>query len=165
MSLIGFRTVAEFLVLLGVLGVMFIKLSVPQGVCGVSASVDSQEAEMTFKSMGAGSGKTEDGSEYSFAWMESSDGVVVSARTERRRSAARARGVLKRTLRGAEIVERSRKMDKRARQVGQRVVARLPSKGQNRIRYLVLWTEGSDFHYLESVSLPHILALEKQYYR
>lgn len=164
MLLIKFRNVVNFSVLLAVLGALFMNLSVPQDVCGVSwIELDGQETEMTFKSMGAGSGKTEDGSEFSFAWMKSADGVVVSTRTERRKSAARAGAVLKKTLRGAEIIERSPKVNNRGRQIGQRVTARL-SQEPNKIRYVMVWTEGPDFHYLESVSLPHLLAFEKRYY-
>lgn len=160
MTLINFRTITGLSMLSAILGAMLISLSTPRGVCAGSTLVDRQEAEMIFTSMGAGSGKTEDGSDFSFAWMKSSDGVLVSTRTERRRSSSRANAVLKRTLRGAEILKRGPKIDSGGKRVGERVVARFASKGRN----VVVWTDGCDFHYLESESLRHILAFEKKYY-
>ena len=162
MSAFRFQIIAAFSLLLSIFGIMFIDGRIPQDAHGGATTADSQEAEITFKSLGAGSGKTEDGCEYEFASLKSSDGVVISARTEKRRSAARAKAVLRRTLRGAEIVERSTKM-KRGRQVGQRVIARISFQNQRQTRYVVLWTDGSDFHYLESLSLRHLLLYEKMY--
>jgi hypothetical protein len=163
MTLIRLRNIADLSLPLSVLGFMFMALSIPQVGHGLATRSNSQEAEITFKSMGAGGGQTEDGSEYEFAWLKSSDGVVISARTEKRRSVARARAVLRRTLRGAEIVEWSTKINKRGRTVGQRVIARVRVQDQRDARYIVLWTDGSDFHYLDSLSLRHLLLYEKMY--
>jgi hypothetical protein len=159
MTLINLRTMANLSTFSVILGAMLISLSTPQGPFG-RAQVDRQESNITFTSMGAGSGKTEDGSDYSFSSMKSSDGVWVSTRTERRKSASRANAVMKRTLRGAEIRGRGPKINSSGKRVGERVVAYFPSKRRN----AVLWTDGSDFHYLESESLSHILAYEKKYY-
>lgn len=130
-----------------------------------SAGQSMQDTRMSFKNLLSGSGKTKDGSSFSFSVSEASDGIKVSARTEKRRSVSRAKAVLKRTLRGTEIRERGPKLNDGGKKVGERVLARLTSNGRDKIRYVVLWTEGSDFHYLESVSLPHILAFEREYYR
>lgn len=124
---------------------------------------ESQDREMTFKNLLSGSGRTEDGSRFSFGSAEASDGVKISARTERRSSVSRAKAVLKRTLRGAEIVTREPKINNQGQKVGERVVAHFASKAQNKSRYALLWTDGSDFHYLQSSSLRHLLAYERRY--
>jgi hypothetical protein len=127
-------------------------------------SQSTQEKEMTFTSLQTGSGRTEDGSRFSFWLAESSDGVAISARTEQRRSVARALGVLNKHIKGAEIVARGRKTNNQGERVGERVAGCFPAKDQVKGKCVILWTEGSEFHILESASLPHLLAFEKKYY-
>jgi hypothetical protein len=124
----------------------------------------TQETEMTFTSVQAGSGRTEDGSEFSYWLAESADGVAISARTEKRRSATRAHQVLNKQIKGADVVERGRKTNNQGRRVGERVVGCFPAKDQKKGKCVILWTDGSDFHILESASLPHLRAFEKKYY-
>lgn len=119
---------------------------------------------MTFTSLQTGSGRTEDGSRFSFWLAKSSDGVAISARTEQRRSVARARGELNKQIKGAEIVARGRKTNNQGERVGERVAGCFPAKDQAKGKCVILWTEGSEFHILESASLPHLLAFEKKYY-
>jgi len=119
---------------------------------------------MTFTSLQTGSGRTEDGSQFSFWLAKSSDGVAISARTERRRSVARARGELNKQIKGAEVVVRGRKTNNQGERVGERVAGCFPAKDQEKGRCVILWTDGSEFHILESASLPHLLAFEKKYY-
>ncbi|HSD45955.1 MAG TPA: hypothetical protein VLB87_05005, partial [Pyrinomonadaceae bacterium] len=127
-------------------------------------SQSTQETEMTFTSLHTGSGRTEDGSRFSFWLAKSSDGVAISARTEKRRSVTRAQRVLSKEIKGAEIIERGRKTNNKGEPVGQRVVGCFPAKDGQKSKCLILWTDGSDFHHLEAASLPHLLAFEKKYY-
>lgn len=124
----------------------------------------SQGTEMTFTGLESGSGKTEDGSEFSYWLAESSDGVTISRRTEKRRSVARAQAVLNREIKGAEIVERGRKTNAQGERVGERIVGCFPAKEQRKPKCVIVWTDGSDFHILEADSLPHLRAFEKKYY-
>lgn len=133
----------------------------------IPTAIDShagQETEMTFTSVLAGSGRTEDGSPFSFWSAKSSDGVAISARTEKRRSVARAHAELRKQLKSAEVVEQGPKTNNQGERVGERVVGCFAATHETKGRCVVLWTDGSDFHFLESQSLRHLLAFEKKYY-
>lgn len=124
----------------------------------------TQETDIIFTSLASGSGMTEDGSQFSFWLAKSSDGVGISARTERRRSVARAQGQLDKQIKGARIVARGRKTNNQGERVGERVAGCFPSKNQEKGKCVILWTDGSELHVLEAASLPHLLAFEKKYY-
>lgn len=124
----------------------------------------TQETDLTFTSLASGSGRTEDGSPFSYWLAKSSDGVPISARTERRRSVGRAQRQLNKEIRGAEIVVRGQKTNNQGEQVGERVAGCFPAKNQAKGRCVVAWTDGSELHVLEATSLPHLLAFEKKYY-
>lgn len=124
----------------------------------------AQATEMTFTSLQAGSGRTEDGSQFSFWLAESADGVAIAARTEKRRSATRALGVLNKLIKGVNVVERGPKKNNQGERVGERVAGCFPAKDKAKSKCVILWTEGSELHVLEARSLPHLLAFEKKYY-
>lgn len=121
----------------------------------------NQKEEIVFKQGSAGSGKTKDGSRFSFTEWESSDGVWLTFRTEKRGSLPRARAALLAALRGKSVLERRPKLDRRGQNVGERVVAKYYWKEGKKYQNIIVWTEGSDVNYLESSSLQHILAFEK----
>ena len=159
-------TVGRDALLLFILGTLLTG-SISTRASGLSAiSVqECQDGEMTFKDLLSGRGRTEDGSPFSFLESEASDGVKISARTEKRRSTSRAAAVLRKAMRGAKIVARGPRTNNLGQRIGERVIAWFTSKGQDKSRYVLLWTDGSDFHYLESSSLPHLFAFEKKYNR
>ena len=126
-----------------------------------SGTVGSQELEIVFKLGQAGSGKTKDGYRFSFTDWEGS-GVWLSLWIEERRSPARARMALRAILRGKELLEQGTRVNNRGQNVGERVVLKFHSKETNGERNMIAWTNGPDFHYLESSSLKTILAFERQ---
>lgn len=153
------------LISLTVAFVLFVQLVSAAALSSMTPNLQSaQGTEMTFTSLDTGSGKTEDGSDFSYWLAESSDGVTISARTEKRRSVTRAQRVLSKEIKGAEIIERGRKTNNQGQPVGERVVGCFPAKDGKKSKCLILWTDGSDFHRLEAASLPHLLAFEKKYY-
>ena len=126
-----------------------------------SPAVGSQEPEIVFKLGQAGSGRTKDGYRFSFTDWEGS-GVWLSLWTEQRGSPARARMALRAIMRGKELLEQGTKVNNRGKKVGERVVLKFHSKEVNREQNMIAWTDGPDFHYLESSSLKTILAFETQ---
>ena len=118
-----------------------------------------------FKDIQGGRGKTEDGIPFSYHLYKSCDGVGVSTTVENRSSVFSALKALQRKVKTAsKIIERGPKLDDKGQRTGERVVAMFASNGSEKERAAVLWTEGSDFHYLESSSLRHLIAFEKKYY-
>lgn len=127
----------------------------------VGSMLSSQEEEIVFKLGQAGSGKTKDGYRFSFTDWEGS-GVWLSLLIEERRSPVRARMALRAILRGKELLEQGTKVNNRGQKVGERVVLKFHSKEVNREQNMIAWTNGADFHYLQSSSLKTILAFERQ---
>jgi hypothetical protein len=119
-----------------------------------------------FEDIQGGRGKTEDGFPFSYHLYKSSDGVGVSTTVENRGSAVRANQALQQRVKTAtKIIEQGANLDDKKHRVGERVVAIFPSDGSGKEHTVVLWTEGSHFHYLESSSLRHVLTFEKMFYR
>lgn len=136
----------------------------PQSEMMNSCPQDSIERNLEFKELLSGRGKTEDGASFSFHLYEASDGVAVSTRSEKRGSLTRANKELQRQIKKAiKILERGPKLDKSGKQVGERAVLMIASKGPHKDQAVVLWTNGSQFYYIESSSLRHVLELEKRY--
>jgi hypothetical protein len=63
-----------------------------------------QKEEIVFKQGSGGSGKTKDGSRFSFTEWESSDGVWLELRVEQRGSPLRAKAALAAALRGKSVL-------------------------------------------------------------
>ncbi len=122
---------------------------------------ESQKEGIVFKQGSAGSGKTKDGSRFSFTEWESSDGVWLDFRVEQRGSPTRARVALIGKLRGKSVLERAPKLDDQGQKVGERVVAKYYWKEGKKYQSIIVWTAGADVNYLESSSLEHLLAFEK----
>lgn len=128
--------------------------------------MQASSREIVFKSLSAGSGKRRDGTPFSFALYESSDHIGVSATTEKYRSSVAAKRELRRKLDHAtKLIESGPKLNEDGRRVGERVVAMFAPEGTAMAQATVLWTDGPDFHYIQSPSLPHALKFEKKYYR
>jgi len=126
---------------------------------------ESASEAFEFKDIQGGRGKTEDGVPFSYHLYKSSDGVGVSTTVENRISAFSAVKALQRKIKTAsKIIERGSRLDVKGQRTGEKVVAMFKSDGSNKERAAVFWTDGSDFHYLESSSLPHLIAFEKKYY-
>lgn len=151
--------VAGLIVLLGSDSLVGGTFSEPNGMARLQSK--DQKEEIVFKQRSGGSGKTKDGSRFSFTEWESPDGVWLDLRVEQRGSPPRARAALVAALRGKSVLERAPKLDGRGRNVGERVVAKYYWKEGKKYQSIIAWTDGSDVNYLESSSLKHILAFEK----
>jgi hypothetical protein len=114
----------------------------------------------------SGRAETADGTPFSFNLYKSSDGVAISVRVERHSLPAGARNELLRNIRGAiEVLERGPKLDESRKQVGERALLTSKQEESDALQTTVLWTEGSQLHFIESPSLQHALEFEKWYLR
>jgi hypothetical protein len=132
-----------------------------RGSGAVRHMLSSQQPEIVFKPGQAGSGKTQDGSPFSFTDWEGS-GVGLSLWTEERGSPARARMALRAISRGKELLEQGTKVNNRGQKIGERVVLKFHFKETNGEQIMIAWTNGSKFQYLQSSALKTILAFEEQ---
>jgi len=124
----------------------------------------SVKPDIEFSFVKGGNGRTRQGVRFSTVLYKSSDGVSVSATTEERRSAGAANKELHTRLRATRrIVERGSKLDEKGRRIGERVVAIYVLNDKEQAA--VLWTNGQQFYYIESLSLKHALEFERQFYR
>lgn len=131
-----------------------------------SSQRESSKDAVEFEDIEGGRGKTEDGMPFSYHLYKSSDGVGVTTTIENRGSAVRANKALQRKIKKAsQIIERGAKLDNKGQRVGERVVAMFALDGPEKEHRAVLWTEGSQFHYIESSSLRHALQFEAKFYR
>lgn len=131
----------------------------------VIAHAQTSNTEIEFKGVSAGSGRKRDGTPFSFALYKSTDHTGVSASTEKYRSSNAAANALRKKLgRAANVVETGSKFSPDGKRIGTRSVAIFPSQGTSKAQAMVLWTNRSDFHYIQSTSLKHALAFEKKFY-
>ncbi len=122
--------------------------------------------DLTFTDKMGGKGMTRDGAPFSSHVYESSDGVELSVTRENRDSSPKADKALQRKLKKAiRIIERGSKLDEKGQRVGERVVAMLALDDSQKEQASVLWTNGQQLYYIESLSLKHALEFEKQFYR
>jgi hypothetical protein len=78
-------------------------------------------------------------------------------------SSLKVNNELKSRLKNAiRIIERGSVLDKDGNKKGERVVAIFPSKDKNIPLYTVLWTNEDILNTLNSLSLQHVLMLEKE---
>lgn len=116
----------------------------------------------TFKS--GANGKTSDGADFSAVTYESSDGIIVTAITETYASGRQAERALQKKLRRAtRTLSRGPKIASTGKRVGTRIVARFPPSDQYLPSATILWTDGSELHYVGSSSLKHVQELEKTF--
>jgi len=119
-----------------------------------------------FKELTSVKGTTKDGAPYSAQIYESTTGVRVSVTRENRDSSTQASKELQKRIKQAvEIVERDTKMDEKGQRVGDRVVATFAKSNSSENDVAVLWTNGAQFYYIQSSSLPIALEFEKKFYR
>ena len=125
-----------------------------------------QDQASQFRELSSGKGTTKDGAPFSTQTYESKDGVKVLVMRENRDSPERAsRRLQERTKEAVEIVERDTKMDEKGQRVGDRVVATFAKSDSSEKEVAVLWTNGAQFYYIQSPSLPVTLEFEKKFYR
>ncbi|HEV8428743.1 MAG TPA: hypothetical protein VGQ41_12655 [Pyrinomonadaceae bacterium] len=124
-----------------------------------------QESALSFNEESSIKGATKDGAPFASQAYQSSDGIGVSVTRENRDSATRASKELQRKLKATtRVIERSPKLDEKGRRVGERVVAMFALDDSQKEQASVLWTNGRQFYYIESLSLKHALEFEKQFY-
>lgn len=124
----------------------------------------SANQAIKYENIVSGRAETADGTPFSFQSYKSADGVPISTRVERRNSAARAEKELLRNMNAAvKILEQGPKLDVSGRKIGKRVVLTTKQEGSTKLQTTVLWTEGSQLHFIESPSLQHALEFEKWY--
>ncbi len=128
--------------------------------------IKPSQAATEFKELTSVKGTTKDGAPYSAQIYESPDGVKVSVTRENRDSSAGASKALNKRIKEAvEIVEQADKMDEKGQRVGERVVATFAKSDSSEKEVAVLWTNGAQFYYIQSPSLPVTLEFEKKFYR
>lgn len=122
------------------------------------------EMKGEFQSVLSGSAETEDGIPFSFNSYKSSDGTMVSTRFQRCNSSACAKKELIKSIRTAtKVIERTPKLGKDSKQVGERAVFTSKQEGSDYLQTTVIWTNGSQVYFIESRSLQHALEFEKWY--
>ena len=96
----------------------------------------------------------------------SDDGVSLQRRTIEYRSNARAREEMQRMVNTAgKVIDRGRKLEGEGSRKGERAVLLWRRWQAGQILAVVLWTDGPELYILESPSLPHVLAFERQVYQ
>ncbi|HLN98462.1 MAG TPA: hypothetical protein VK208_08385 [Pyrinomonadaceae bacterium] len=131
-----------------------------------SSQQESTKEAGEFEDVQSGRGKTDEGIQFSYHLYKSSDGVGVATTVENRASPVRANKALQRRIkRAVKIIERGPKLDNNGQRIGERVVAVFAADGSKNEQAAVLWTDGSQFYYIESPSLKHALGFEKKFYR
>ena len=129
------------------------------------SQMQEQGRDMEFKSLSAGSGRKRDGTRFSFALYESADRTGISATTEKYRTPNAAKRALRKKMEHAvKVVETGTKLNQDGKRKGERAVAMFAPEGTYRAQATVLWTDGSDFHYIQSPSLQRALEFEKKFY-
>jgi len=118
-----------------------------------------------FRELSSGKGTTKDGAPFSTQAYESKDGVKILVMRENRDSPERAsRRLQERTKEAVEIVEQGSKVDEKGQRVGERVVATFTKNGSSEKEVVILWTNGQQFHYIQSSSLQVAREFEKKFY-
>lgn len=133
--------------------------SAPPSMC---APTDLRQ-ELEFKAVQFYSGRKANGATFSAGIYESSDGVGVSTTVETYSSAAQAKNEMKKRIRkAARVIERSSKVDKNDKLIGERVVISVTRGTGNGAYATVLWANQEDLHIIESTSLRHALEFERK---
>lgn len=125
-----------------------------------------QEPALRFNEVSSKKGATKDGAPFAAQLYQSSDGTELIVTRENRDSASRANKELQKKLKAAiTIIERGPKLNEKEQRVGERVVVTFAPDRSQEEKALVLWTNGNQLYYIESLSLKHALEFEKQFYR
>jgi hypothetical protein len=124
-------------------------------------SSDSASPTGTFKIIGRGESRDEDGNQFALTAYRSPDGRKLTAINRGFDSERLSEQYLeKQTAKASRVIKVEPKTDRTGRVVGKRAEIMF-SPGAREIP-AVLWTQGSQFHEIVSDSLPSILSLEKQ---
>lgn len=124
---------------------------------------DRPSEDLQFNDMGGGKALRH-GIPLSIHWWRSSDGVPVTSYIESHRSPQNAeRAMQKKVQEATKLISRGAKLNRSGNRVGERAVVRLPLGDGRHHGAAILWTDGSEFHHLESPSLKHVLAFEKSF--
>ena len=132
-----------------------------------SASLQNAIVEsVEFKDLQGGRAKTPEGVPFSYHLYKSSDGIAVTTIIENHSSPASAQRALRNKLRTAiKIIERGPRTETQAEEKGERAVFSFAAPVSRKIQAAVIWTDGQQLYRIESLSLKHALAFEKQFYR
>jgi len=96
-----------------------------------------------------------------FDSIRASDGVALMHFYDGSQAKSHFDGVIGRAT---NILERGEKKDREGKVIGERAVVSLPSTNDpNKEYWAVVWTEGSAFEELTSISLCHALELERRF--
>ncbi len=138
------------------------ELDVPVRSIGMQQA--ATEVKLEFRPTQAASGRTTEGSRFSLQLYEASDGVAISSRLDRFRSARRARTALAKIIRKGRVLERKPKLDGTGHPIGERVVLKFTRSKSQLPQTELLWIDNTDLHQIVSSSLYHILEFERQFY-
>jgi hypothetical protein len=130
-----------------------------------TSEATSGRASLEFKEVMMGEQIATDGTKRPFHTWKASDGVSVTSFTQEFRSHAQANySFSKRLKQASQVIEKTPKVDKAGRRVGQRAVVTFSYPGKKEQFSGIIWTEGSIFHDVESLSLEHAALFEKKIY-
>ncbi len=126
---------------------------------------DSKQSDLDFKETSMGEAVTAEGFHYPFHDWKSNDGVAVTSAILTYNSSGQAReAFLKRLTESSKVIERSPRIGKSGRKRGERAIATFSYPGRKEEFSGILWTDGREFHDVESLSLRHALAFEQKFY-
>jgi len=101
----------------------------------------------------------------SFHNYKSNDGVSLTRTMDQYASATRAREQVQWMLgKAVKVIERGPKGPNQGKREGERIVFLWRRWKAGAVEAVVLWTDGPELYLIQSVSLRHVLAFEKQYY-
>lgn len=124
---------------------------------------NASDSPHVFRNILIADGKTKDGFRYSSSFYKSSDCVVVSDSVVFFDSDARAQDELKKkTAEAGAILERGAAKDEKQTVVGERVVMNFPESEHAKAHAAIVLTQNSNFIYITSPSLNHLLEFEKE---
>jgi hypothetical protein len=128
---------------------------------------DPSPARTDFRKIMTGEMMTKEGTRYPFHSWKSADGVTVTSSILRFGSVTQARKAFSERLNDASrVIERMPRVNRAGRKTGERAVAvfSYQDKGKEKQFAAILWTEDKVFHDVESVSLRHAQAFEREFY-
>jgi len=130
-----------------------------------SSSASATIEKRTYDDTVIGHGVTDDGLPMGRGGITSSDGMNFSWQRITYESPEDAKDELQRKLNeAAEIIKSEPNLDHKGWQVGEKAMATFPvAKASSGVFAKILWTNGSDFGYLESSSLENLLKYEKDH--
>jgi hypothetical protein len=127
-----------------------------------SSGASSSQQQEQLEKISAGNGKASDGTVLSFNSYRNAHGVQVSTTTGKFKSPRAAQREWSLSLKKAKKIIERRPLSVAGSHAGQRAVALFHDPDTETEYFAVLWTNGPNYYWVSSASLPLALYVEKR---